>query len=65
MFVCAVCVKSVGPAIGPTRIVIETRAKTYPARPHANDPGGRGIEVVREVLVCPACIEVAKEAACK
>jgi len=53
------------------RVTVETREKKYPRRFDANvvfyvedgtrkvrkvdDPGGHGREIVREVVVCPAC----------
>lgn len=48
-------------------LVLNRRTGHYPARPKANlvvrdgkkhhteDPGGKGQEAIREVLVCPAC----------
>lgn len=41
------------------RVVVETREKVYPPRKQGNgadDPGGKGHETVREMVVCPACI---------
>ena len=35
------------------RIVVETREKVYPRR--GDDPGGKGFETVREMVVCPEC----------
>jgi hypothetical protein len=49
------------------RLTLERRARKYPPRPKANrvvrhhkghhtdDPGGKGQEIVREVVVCPEC----------
>lgn len=68
MYRCEIC-KSVVPANTPThRLIAETRPATYPHRPQANrpvkkrdrkvnpdDPGGRGTEIVRELIVCPRC----------
>jgi hypothetical protein len=68
MYRCEIC-KNVVPANTPTaRITAETRAVTYPYRPEANrkitkgagklkphDPGGRGFEIVRELIACPDC----------
>ena len=56
MFVCAVCANSADPRVKPVRVVVEARNVTYPERPLANDPGGHGTEIVREVNVCPACV---------
>lgn len=52
------------------RVVVETRAVTYPRRTAVNrlvkagkewkkpdDPGGTGREIVREVVACPRCAE--------
>jgi hypothetical protein len=68
MYRCEVC-KSVVPAHTPThRVVAETRPATYPHRREANhpvkkkdrmvkpdDPGGQGMEIVRELVMCPRC----------
>jgi len=77
MFRCEVC-DSVAPARTRChRIVVETRATEYPARPDAHwhppraggkgkwvdDPGGRGSEIVRELRACELC--AAKAAAIK
>ena len=49
------------------RVVVETRTATYPERAHVNrvrrnrkekwvdDPGGHGVEIVRELTVCGEC----------
>jgi len=48
------------------RVVVERREKLYPFRSAANrfeptqnrrpdDPGGKGWEIVKEILVCEAC----------
>jgi len=68
MYRCEIC-KTVVPANTPTvHITAETRAVTYPYRAEANrkirkgtgkikpsDPGGRGFEIVRELIACPDC----------
>lgn len=61
MFKCASCETNIGPHVSPTRVVIETRTKLYPPREEANDPGGVGVEVVKEVNVCPTCVSEAKK----
>lgn len=44
------------------RVVVETREHQHPFRAKANrddssDPGGKGSQIVRELVVCPACVE--------
>jgi hypothetical protein len=67
MFRCQLCSCVVPPRTRVRRLVLDQRTRQYPARPRANlvvrdgkkhhtdDPGGKGHEVGREVLVCPAC----------
>jgi hypothetical protein len=65
MYVCHFCKQTTSPNIPTTRITIETRARSYPARANlvsrgrrkdfANDPGGQGREIVREAIACPSC----------
>ena len=67
MFVCHLCGTVVPPRNKSNPVVIETRARNYPARHKANkvrrkkkpeyreDPGGRGWEIVREVQACASC----------
>ena len=67
MFRCQLCSCVVPPRTRVRRLVLGRRPRQYPSRPKANlvfrdgkkhhtdDPGGKGHEVVREVLVCPAC----------
>lgn len=71
MYRCHFCGATVAPRTPATRIAIETRVRHYPARPNAvpvrrqtktewvDDPGGEGVEIVREAFACPSC------AACK
>lgn len=67
MYKCELC-KQIVPAHTPAHhLVVATRPKTYPPRPEVNrvksggkvewkdDPGGAGVEIVKEILVCPAC----------
>lgn len=59
-FICGVCRKHSKAGEKPIRVVIETREKIYPRRENANpngntDPGGIGIEIVKEILVCSSC----------
>jgi hypothetical protein len=68
MYRCALCNTVVPPHTPSFRIVTEQRAVTYPYRAEANreirkgrerikpdDPGGRGLEIAREVIACPDC----------
>ena len=55
MYICESCDKVVGPGIPSNRVVVETRSKVYPPRPQANDPGGSGREIAKEICVCPEC----------
>jgi hypothetical protein len=67
MFICEMCKSIVPPSTPATRLVVETRNVTYPFRKDAHifrrngrlvkqdDPGGRGLEIVKEVSVCPEC----------
>lgn len=65
MFDCGVCGTTTKPGEKAVHQVVETRAVVYPYRTAAHpirrdkpkdDPGGKGIEIVREVLVCPRCV---------
>jgi len=69
MYVCEVCASLIAPGTPQTKIVVETRSVEYPVRdkvhfrPGADggkgkwidDPGGSGIEIVRELRACPSC----------
>jgi hypothetical protein len=69
VFTCEVCGALVPPGTPSTRVVIESRPKTYPRREHAMrkpgrardrdewkaDPGGVGSEIVAEATACPRC----------
>jgi hypothetical protein len=67
MFRCQLCGCVVRPRTPARHVVVQRRARKYPARGRANlvvrnrksnhtdDPGGAGSEVAREVLACPAC----------
>jgi len=67
MYVCQNCNTTVPANTRSYRVVTETRRKEYPWREKANvfvrdgktekrdDPGGRGVEIARELLVCPVC----------
>ena len=69
MYKCELCRTVVPPRTPARRRVLEARVKEYPYRSKVNrwinpvtgkpvwvdDPGGRGREVVREVLVCGPC----------
>lgn len=63
-FICGHCGQPTLPGIKPVRRVIATRPATYPMRPAAHrinrhtrrdDPGGRGTEIAKEILVGPCC----------
>lgn len=61
-FRCAVCNKVSEPDTPAFKKVLETREKVYPYRSYANlnetdDPGGKGVETVKEVTVCKTCKE--------
>lgn len=70
MYRCQICKTVVPPNTPATRLVVETREKEYPTtadrgprgkKPRLNryqqpaDIGGKGTEIVREIVVCPAC----------
>ena len=64
MYICGKCEKVSAERQTPTRVVVERREKVYPYRAKANklpggifkdDPGGKGWEIVREVLMCLFC----------
>ena len=61
MFNCQDCGKTKGPKENSNRVVVQERNKTYAFRkegqPDGNDdPGGRGKEIVCEVVVCNDCL---------
>lgn len=60
MYRCQACKKCPGPRVSMRRVVVQTRAVEYPFRKNANgegrdDNGGRGVEAVAELELCPAC----------
>jgi rubredoxin len=67
MFICEICKSIVPPSTPATRFVVETRNTIYPPRKETHifrrngrlvkqdDPGGRGTEIVKEMIVCPEC----------
>lgn len=69
MYRCEICKSVVPPNTPSTRIVVETRPKEYPTRSdrsarnskrsnrfqQPSDIGGKGFEIVREIVVCPIC----------
>lgn len=69
MYRCQVCDGVAPTNTSAIRQVVETRRRKYPFREKVNqflkdgrkktsdDPGGVGFEIVREILVCPACAE--------
>jgi hypothetical protein len=64
MFNCGLCNKSSEPGEKAFHVVIQTRDVIYQARQHHDgrrDPGGRGVETVKEVLAHQACSLRSKE----
>lgn len=68
MYLCSNCGKQSQRGEPLTKVVLQTRVKTYPFRERANryceakrtwpdDPGGTGHEVVQEGQLCPRCVE--------
>lgn len=70
MYRCEMCHAVVPPNTPATRLVVETREKEYPTRSdrgarnkkqrfnrfqQPSDIGGKGVEIVREIVVCPIC----------
>jgi len=67
MYRCEICRNLIGPNVPSHKVIVETRAVAYPFRREANrfirkrkaekrdDPGGGGVEIVREAIVCPNC----------
>ena len=58
MYRCQSCNQQSQPSQPAYYVVVETREKTYPPRYEHGDPGGKGIETVKELLVCEACAKV-------
>jgi rubredoxin len=62
-FKCENCGKAQEVGTQPVKMVTKTRKKEYPERwkqvPHGKpikiDEGGKGWEIVREVMLCPSC----------
>jgi hypothetical protein len=76
MYRCGICGCGSIPGQRAERVVTEIREKVYPKREGVNrtayvngveqtrsadDPGGKGWEIVKEVLAHPACAQDAKE----
>lgn len=67
MYRCEVCKSLVPPNTPSYRVVTETRPAQYPRRVEANtfkkngkneksdDPGGKGVEIAQERVMCPRC----------
>lgn len=68
-FRCGICGVQQEPRSKATRVVTETREKIYPERRQVHqfknkeghqeirdDPGGKGQEIVKEVLACEGCV---------
>lgn len=66
MYRCELCQEVVAPRTKTIRIPVETRAKQYPNRTKTVNAGrgrkkevtvhgGTGFEIVREIVICPAC----------
>lgn len=67
MFICQNCKRQSQRGEKLHRRVVETRPKVYPYRTEANrwhepdktypaDPGGRGEEIAKELIVCSSCV---------
>lgn len=56
MFKCEKCGSQSASKEKATKQVIEYREKRYAARPEANDPGGKGYEIVKEITIGPCCV---------
>ena len=56
MYICQNCGEQSAPRQAAHRVVVETREKIYPYRSES-DPGGKGFETVKELLVCANCVE--------
>ena len=56
-FKCENCNKTSKPGEKATRIVVTTREVIHPARPDAEDPGGKGTQIVKEKMICIRCKE--------
>lgn len=59
-FRCEICEKAQEAGTAPVVQVVEQRRVSYPQRMKGKkviDPGGSGLETVREVKVCPKCVE--------
>jgi hypothetical protein len=73
VYVCEHCNTIVSPNIPSYLLPVKVRPKQYPLRSEANeytdpvsgrrkkshDPGGQGLEIVRELRVCHSCFEQA------
>lgn len=69
MYRCESCGSVVGPNQPAIKVVTETRERNYPQRPDANarskkarrrsksDPGGAGLEIAEEQLLCRSCTQ--------
>jgi hypothetical protein len=68
MYRCETCGAVVGPSRPALKVITETRERHYPQRGEANaratgrrrskmDPGGTGLEIAEERLLCSACAE--------
>jgi hypothetical protein len=71
MYRCEICGTVVPPRTPCHRVVVQTRPARYPRRSEVNrvvyrvngrwkekytdDPGGNGVQIVREVTACPGC----------
>lgn len=61
MFICQKCGKVSERKVSPIRKVVETRVVEHPRREYVLrgekvvDPGGTGMQIVREEIQCPEC----------
>lgn len=61
MFRCGICNEPQPTHSTPTRVVVATRDRQYPPRPWANDPGGFGHEIAKELNICDECNDMVAE----
>ena len=73
MFKCGICSEQSKPKEKAFRVVVQHREKIYPARRAAHewivegrtevrdDPGGRGLEIAKEVLAHESCAKEFRE----
>ena len=67
MFNCGKCGETSAHGVQATKVVVETRAATYPRRAKVydneerpDDPGGNGTAIVKEISICEDCAGIVK-----